>query len=398
MKILILHRIPFSKVRYDRWIDHECNSVTYACREQESLALLKAELPEQIHAITILRTEQSDKDYDRVVALSEYDLIEAAKLREDFSIPGPTLSATQLVRDKAAMKERIREAYIPSPRFISADQIDQLPELPDWTSRRLILKPKSGASSEGVREIRSTQELQEAISSLENPKEFELEEFIDAQVVHFDGFVREGKLQLFQPSRYVGDCLNYTRGAPLGSFQVDQVSTDDAGWIQKVLVALSIHEGTFHIEAFDLEGNLVFLEAANRCGGADVVPLFERKWGVNLYAELIHSQLLAPLKIDSQVSRPVDDKFAWFLVPFNEGVTQEWINSAEQAAREASLTVLEWRRTDRPFALKKNTVSYQAKDIPLSVTFRAETHGPLHGLMASWLNQLAPQNQRIDRG
>jgi predicted secreted Zn-dependent protease len=88
VKILILHRIPYHKIGYHRGINHDRHEVTYIGTET---ALTN--IPEQINCqklvrpgvgktadevITILETQQLQ--FDRILSLSEYELLDAAKV------------------------------------------------------------------------------------------------------------------------------------------------------------------------------------------------------------------------------------------------------------------------------------------------------------------------------
>src|SRR5258708_36889394 len=94
MNIVILHRIPFPKIRYDLAIDHQQHRVRYLC-----LAEGGGDLPASA-ARRVLDSPRFDADWlarqhadwlgsaDRLIARSEYDLLPAASLRERFDIPG----------------------------------------------------------------------------------------------------------------------------------------------------------------------------------------------------------------------------------------------------------------------------------------------------------------------
>ena len=53
----------------------------------------------------------------------------------------------------------------------------------------------------------------------------------------------------------------------------------------RVLAAVGIRNGSFHLEAIEAPDALVFLEVGNRVGGADVVATFELATGVHLPSE-----------------------------------------------------------------------------------------------------------------
>jgi hypothetical protein len=391
MNIFIFHRIPFEKVRYDQIIDHHLHDVTYYCRTQEQADQLCSEIGPDIPFKVITEgIEETISATERIIALSEYDLIEAARWRERYKIQGPKTKSTHLVRDKIAMKQAVRRAELRVPRFLSVLEFESMSEenCENWIHGTSVLKPRAGASSEGVHVVRGFKALKAAVAKTQRPNDFELEEFIDAPVVHFDGFVRDGTLGLLQASRYVGSCFEFTRGVPLGSYQVNQVSPDDQGWIRQVLSALEITHGSFHIEAFDMRGELIFLEAANRCGGADVVPNFLRKWGINLYFEHIRA-LIGPDLCQSRSkieSGPSPDNYGWFLVPPSLNLCSDFVDRLKSKAQGRRCGIVEWRTTAICPNKIQTKVSYKPQDLPFSAIFSEAIPGEMGCLM----NELMP--------
>lgn len=115
-------------------------------------------------------------------------------------------------------------------------------------------------------------------------EQYQLEEFVTGDILHFDGLVADGELLTTTASRYVGTCLGYANGEPLGSFHFP-LSSLAREWTSTVLSAVGIRNGSFHLEAIDSPEGLVFLEIGNRVGGADVVTTFELATGVHLPSE-----------------------------------------------------------------------------------------------------------------
>jgi len=155
-----------------------------------------------------------------------------------------------------------------------------------------VLKPHLGASSVDVvifdvstAAYKSIANGHSGVAELDkdNPSlsNFEVEEFIDGPILHFDGLVRQGRVLVLDASEYVGTCLRYAQGQPMGSFQINY-SDSTRKWVERVLDAVQIHNGSFHLEAIIHSGELVFLEVGNRVGGADVVATFELATNIHL--------------------------------------------------------------------------------------------------------------------
>src|SRR3989338_4629910 len=106
MNILILHRIPYYKIEYHRGIDHVKHHVVYIGTAENI-----ANIPEDLSCQKIIRAgekdieneifdyiKQSSYSFDRIISLSEYELIAAARLRELFNVEGPKPWEVELVR------------------------------------------------------------------------------------------------------------------------------------------------------------------------------------------------------------------------------------------------------------------------------------------------------------
>ncbi|SOE08964.1 hypothetical protein SAMN06272775_0041 [Streptomyces sp. 2323.1] len=331
MKILILHRVPYFKIEYHRGISHDRHEVTYFGTDR-ALATLPPDLrcervsrPGTRSAFEEARdwlTEQP-RDFDRVISLSEYELLDAARLREHLGVPGAPVDQVALARDKVLMKQAVKEAdlrvphFLPLPRFLEQD--GRVP----WYGRT-VLKPHRGASSEDVlvfdtpgqaavaiTEGRSGVAPLDAGSDLED---FEVEEFVSGPIRHFDGLVQGGEVLILSASEYVGTCLQYAQGLPMGSFQIG-FSQETRAWVSRALAAVRIEDGSFHLEAIVHEGELVFLEVGNRVGGADVVATVELATGVHLPSYELRVLLGEP--IAGKLPEPPADRrwYGWFVHP-----------------------------------------------------------------------------------
>lgn len=154
MRVLVMHSLSDSFVRYAESIDHDKHEVTYVCTPER-----RATLPSGVRAITIERSGAQDvaKDVlsavagipkpDTVIALSEFDLIPAAQVRMELEVPGPNVHQALAVRDKLVMKSAIAAADLQVPRFASlGEALDKGAHMLPWHGRT-VLKPVAGASS-----------------------------------------------------------------------------------------------------------------------------------------------------------------------------------------------------------------------------------------------------------
>src|ERR1700730_9737069 len=82
-------------------------------------------IPELINAVSFAART---RHIDRIVALDEFDMENAAALREHLRVPGMGLTTMRYFRDKLAMRGRAKESGIPVPDFIHVLNYDALRE------------------------------------------------------------------------------------------------------------------------------------------------------------------------------------------------------------------------------------------------------------------------------
>ncbi|WP_432084995.1 ATP-grasp domain-containing protein [Streptomyces sp. bgisy095] len=334
MDILILHRVPYPKIEYARGIDHTRHRVVYL-GTRAALGTLPADLPcERVERAGTRSAfdeaaawlDDVRRPFDRIVSLSEYELLDAARLRERYGVPGAPVEQVELARDKILMKRAVADAGLRAPRFLSlADFLDRGGDVP-WTGAT-VLKPHRGASSVDVTVFGSAAEAHEAvagrrtgIAGLDAAERagavsgFEVEEFVEGPVRHYDGLVEGGEVLVVGASEYLGTCLAYAQGLPMGSYQID-CPEEVRDWVAKVLAAVRVEDGSFHLEAIVHEGEPVFLEVGNRVGGADVVAVFELATGIHLPSWEL--RILLGERVADELPPPPAERswYGWFVHP-----------------------------------------------------------------------------------
>ncbi|HEX3961482.1 MAG TPA: hypothetical protein VHZ03_33470 [Trebonia sp.] len=325
MRILVMHRFPESIARYAENIDHAKHEVTYVSVPNR-LATLPADVPARRlqrpgtgdPADEVLAAAAGLPRPDLVIALSEYDLLPAARVREALGVPGPLECDVVPVRDKVVMKAAVASAGLRVPHFAGlatalADGKESVP----WQGRT-VLKPLAAASSEGVSVFPTPAAALDAARGGAAPvpvDEYEIEEFVEGPIIHVDGLVAAGRFIAVQSSKYVGTCLaSAENGSPLGSVMTDADSAVTE-WTLRCLKAVGIEDGPFHLEAIDAHDGLVFLEVGARVGGADVVDVFELATGVHMPSVQVRL-LVGDVSAVSAPRAPDPGRlYGWFLYP-----------------------------------------------------------------------------------
>ncbi|MGI8770347.1 MAG: ATP-grasp domain-containing protein [Acidobacteriaceae bacterium] len=242
-----------------------------------------------IHTVTHL---SRNRHFDRIVALDEFDMETVAALREHMQLPGMGTSATNLFRDKLAMRTGAARAGVRVPEFIGVFNYDDLRAWmanvpPPW-----VLKPRAQASAVGIRKLHEPEELWRALNELGDQQSYYLlERFVPGKVFHVDGIVSRGEVLLAAAHAYGQPPMQLTHeGGVFTTRQLERETPLAKSLVKmhsEVVDALRLESGITHTEFIQAhaDGALYFLEAAARVGGAYIAEVIQHSLGVNLWAE-----------------------------------------------------------------------------------------------------------------
>ncbi len=229
---------------------------------------------------------------DRVISLDDCDVEKGALVRETFRLPGMGQTTARFFRDKLAMRMRASAEGIRVPRFSALFNDEQVTTYLQQSEGPWLIKPRSEASTTGIRKVHSLEEAWEVVHSLgDNRHQFLIEEFKPGTVFHVDALSYETKAVFTRASEYLATPMEVAHGGgifrtqtlPLdSSLAADLEAINDA-----VMAAFGMRNSASHSEYIrgNHDGELYFLETASRVGGAHIAEMVEAASGVNLWAE-----------------------------------------------------------------------------------------------------------------
>jgi biotin carboxylase len=229
---------------------------------------------------------------DRVVALDDFDVEKGALIRETFRIDGMGQTTSRYFRDKLAMRMRAFSAGIRVPAFCSLFHDETITAFLQTTESPWLIKPRSEASTTGIRKVHSLEEAWSAIHLLgDNRHHYLIEEFKPGKVYHVDSLSVDGKSVFTRVSQYLATPMEVAHGGGVfrtGTLPLDSVETAALRQLNdQVLEAFGMRFSASHSEYIrgDHDGELYFLETASRVGGAHIAEMVEAASGVNLWSE-----------------------------------------------------------------------------------------------------------------
>lgn len=248
-----------------------------------------------IQAVNQLARQQK---LDRLVALEEYDVINAALIREHLCMPGMSSTTARVFRDKLSMRVKAQETGIRVPEFVHALNYEDIGTYMNRVSPPWVLKPRSDVSAIGIKKLSNSEQVWRAIEELDARERLHerspyhlLEQFIAGDVYHVDSLVASGEVRFAGVSRYGRPPMNVAHeGGVFLSATVEYDADDRKALLainRQLLIGLGLMHGAAHAEFIkrDADGNFYFLEVAARVGGAYIAETLEAASGLNLWRE-----------------------------------------------------------------------------------------------------------------
>lgn len=239
----------------------------------------------------------------RIVALEEYDVITAARIREQLCLPGLGSTVARCFQDKLAMRTRARETSVTQPDFVPALNAEEVAEFlarvrPPW-----LLKPRLGASSMGMQKLTDAGQVWQALAALDARKAWPerapahlLERFVPGDIFHVDSLVADGRILFANVEQYGTPPFEVAHaGGVSTSHTVRRGSPEERKLLafnRRLLAAFGFERGTTHAEFIRAPtGEFYFLEVAARVGGAYTAETIAAATGVNLWREWARLEL-----------------------------------------------------------------------------------------------------------
>lgn len=229
---------------------------------------------------------------DRIIALDDYDVWKAARLREEFRIPGMGDTTARHFFDKLSMRIEARDAGLPVPGFTALFNDDVIRDFLKKSTGPWLAKPRRDAGSLNIRKVADADAFWKwAEEAGDHRHEYLLEEFRPGIICHVDSLNYFDETLFTRCSQYLDPPFEVAHGG--GIFQSKTMSSKDSiakklvNLNTKVLSAFGLRHGASHSEYIVRDGGkeILFLETAARCGGAHLTDMVEAASGISLWTE-----------------------------------------------------------------------------------------------------------------
>ena len=239
----------------------------------------------------------SDK-YGRIDYLesnNEYWLAKDAQLRQIFDIPnGVRPDELKFWQHKSLMKKHYQEAGALVADYILVEDKESLLKFIDKVGYPVFIKPDIGVGAAGDFKITNEQDVDNFFNTKESWITYICEQFIDGDIISFDGICDSKSNVVFCASNYfppsVADVVK--EGKDLFYYTLKSVPEDLKEIGQRVVKAFNVRKRFFHLEFFRLnkvvknlgkKGDIVALETNMRPAGGFTPDLINFSQSVNCY-------------------------------------------------------------------------------------------------------------------
>lgn len=297
MTIAILNKLPYAKAPYDQWVHGTegrfvlfTSSETYESYIDKGFVKIFSfdnyENNPEVEQMLI----QSYKEFNFtcLIALSEFDIIRAGKLRSLLGISGQDYYSATAFRNKMLMKQIAEYGGIRVPQNRLINSRNTVADFIENYGLPAIIKPVDGSGSEGVIVLQSIKDLKiGSLNELTTKGAYEIESFIDGVMYHIDGIIENYMLRFCSISKYYKGCLEFQHNRPLSSYTISNSSYVYEKIyliVEKLLNVMPTPRSTsFHAELIvDKENNIFLCEVASRTGGGKIGRVIELKYGISL--------------------------------------------------------------------------------------------------------------------
>ena len=265
----------------------------------EELITLPAGLSLEQVTNTVTYLARSRK-FDLLVALDEFDMENAAALREHMRLPGMGRTVTSHYRDKLAMRDVASRAGALVPEFIGVLNYDDLREYMARVPAPWVLKPRADASAIGIRKIYASDQLWRTLDELgDRGSTYLLEQFVPGEIFHVDSVLYEGKVLFRSISQYGKPPMQTMHEGGVFTTRILDRRSAEAKALEQLndwlMPAMGMVRGVTHAEYIRAheDGRYYFLETAARVGGAFIADVVEAATNVNPWKEWARIEVAA---------------------------------------------------------------------------------------------------------
>jgi len=236
-------------------------------------------------------------NFDLVESHNEQWLTLEGMINEKFGIDGIKKKDLPRLKQKSIMKQLFEGCGLPIARGERIADISRALDLADTLGYPLILKPDEGVGAGGIYKVENKGQLKSHLSHI--AEDYLIEEFIDGDIVTYDGLTDYDGNVVFENSLIYGDgVLDYVLGKDTFFYVSRQIPDKLRAAGQKLVPLFDIRRKFFHFEFFKMGDIYMPIEINCRPPGGAILDMMNYSIDDDLYRA--YAQLIATGKTSVQ--------------------------------------------------------------------------------------------------
>ncbi|TCP96232.1 biotin carboxylase [Cricetibacter osteomyelitidis] len=283
---------------------------------------------------------------DRIESHNEYWLELDAKLRTDFNVFGYKNDDMLAIKTKAQMKEIFRKTGLK----VAQGQVFQSDEAARQLAKKLnfpvIIKPNSGVGASDTYKIKNADELEAFFGYKNTHVEYIMEEFIDGDIVTFDGLTdHDGNIVFYAGLEYSEAVLDTVeKDGDMFYYVPREISPKLVELGQKCVKAFNVRERFFHFEFFRVKktGELLPLEINCRPPGGLTIDMWNYANDFDVFRE--YANIVRENQFHSHITHP------WNVVYISRKANQHYVNAIPYVCEKFAHNIISVQNVPGVFA------------------------------------------------
>lgn len=290
---------------------------------------------------------------DRLESLNEYWLATDARLRSEFNIPGLRAEGIDKVKRKSAMKRVFERAgvRVARGRVVRRGSAPVARHFIEEVGYPIIAKPDVGVGAARTYRIENDTDLDAFLG--DRPSiDYILEEYLEGQLLSFDGLVdRSGEVVFASSLVYGLTVLDSVRGADMFYWIDREIAPDLDALGRHIVRAFGVRERPFHFEFFRLpDGELAALEVNMRQPGGLTVDMWNWTSDIDFY------RAWAEVVINGTTSVPAEKK--WYVMWAGRKAGRTYRLTHDDVLRRYARLLIHHERVDDVFSTALGNYGY----------------------------------------
>ncbi|MFQ1014429.1 ATP-grasp domain-containing protein [Avibacterium paragallinarum] len=283
---------------------------------------------------------------DRIESHNEYWLELDAKLRTDFNVFGYKNDDMKSIKTKSQMKEIFRQTGLKVAKGRVFESDEDARKLAHELHYPVIIKPNSGVGASDTYKIKNAQELENFFSHKNPNVEYIMEEFIDGDIVTFDGLTdRDGNIVFYSSLEYSEAVLDTVeKDGDMFYYVPREISPKLVELGKQCVKAFNVKERFFHFEFFRVKktNELLPLEVNCRPPGGLTIDMWNYANDFDVFNEYAH--IVKDNQFHAQISHP------WNVVYISRKANQHYAHSIAEVCEKFPHNIISVQQVPGVFA------------------------------------------------